>query len=190
MHNTLWQSLAAVDAVDVRDILGAALRALIIYVVTLALLRFVSKRIMSKASAFDVVVAIMLGSVMSRAINGSAALLLTVVAGAVLVGIHGLFSVLAYRTRWFGRIVKGEPVLLIKDGQVEPGAMQRAGLSAGDLAEALRLHGHLPDPAKIQLAFLERDGRISIIPRKLTPRVIEVSNDNGVPLVRIELATE
>jgi hypothetical protein len=36
---------------------------------------------MSKATAFDVIAAIMLGSIMSRAINGSAPFLPTLVAG-------------------------------------------------------------------------------------------------------------
>lgn len=208
MNNTLWEPLiatlgpgqfatmvyvpagvvAAIGSVDAVDVVLVALRAIIIYVVTLLLVRVGSKRILGKASAFDVVVAIMLGSVMSRAINGSAPLLLTLVAGAALIGLHGLFGFLAFHAHWFGQIVKGKPILLIKDGQIEPRAMRRASLSAADLAEALRLHGELPDPAKIQLAYLERDGRVSVIPCKPEPRILAVSIENGVPTVRIELA--
>ena len=56
---------------DVGDV-GAvqmALRTIIIYVCSLAIIRIGSKRVLSQASAFDVIVAIMLGSVMSRAIG-------------------------------------------------------------------------------------------------------------------------
>ena len=65
---------------------------------------------LSQASAFDVVVAIMLGSVMSSAINGSAPLVPTVVAGAVFLGLHWLLGAAAARTSRFGSIVKGDPV--------------------------------------------------------------------------------
>jgi hypothetical protein len=43
----------------------------------------------------------MLGSIMSRAINGSAPLVPTLLAGAVLLGLHWLFALLAVHTSWF-----------------------------------------------------------------------------------------
>ena len=57
-----------------------ALRTILIYGVTLIIVRLGSKRFLSKATAFDVIVAIMLGSVMSRGIDGSSPLLPTLVA--------------------------------------------------------------------------------------------------------------
>jgi len=83
---------------DVGDV-GAfqmALRTIIVYVCSLAVIRVGSKRFLSQASAFDVIVGIMLGSVMSRAINGSAPFLPTLLAGAVLVGMHWLLAALAF----------------------------------------------------------------------------------------------
>jgi uncharacterized membrane protein YcaP (DUF421 family) len=106
-----------------------ALRAIIVYVVTLAIVRLGSKRLMGKATAFDVILGIMIGSVMSRGINGSAGLVPTLAGGAVLVALHGLFAVLAYRTSWFGDYVKGRPVLLVEDGRVRPEGMRAASLT-------------------------------------------------------------
>ncbi|HWQ92886.1 MAG TPA: hypothetical protein VN673_14515 [Clostridia bacterium] len=59
----------------------AAIRAILIFGVTLIIVRLGSKRFLSKATAIDVIVAIMLGSVMSRGIDGSRPLLPTMVAG-------------------------------------------------------------------------------------------------------------
>jgi uncharacterized membrane protein YcaP (DUF421 family) len=164
-----------------------ALRTILIYAATLALVRLRSTRFLSQANAFDVVVGIMLGSVMGRAINSSAPLVPTLVAGAVFVGLHWLLSVLAEHTAWFGAILKGNPILLIKDGQVQRRGVREVGLSERDLREALRLQAHETDPSKVRLAYLERNGRVSVIPRERDPQILEVAVADGVQTVRIEL---
>jgi len=102
-----------------------ALRTIVIYGVTLLIVRLGSKRFLSKATAVDVIIAIMLGSVMSRGIDGATPLLPTVVAGAALLGMHWLFGVLAFHTNWFGPLVKVERVTLIKDGKIQQEGMRR-----------------------------------------------------------------
>jgi uncharacterized membrane protein YcaP (DUF421 family) len=44
--------------------------------------------------------------------------------------------------------------------------MRRASLTEEDFAEALRLQIHDDDPSKVQAAYMERSGAISVIPRK------------------------
>jgi uncharacterized membrane protein YcaP (DUF421 family) len=165
-----------------------ALRAVLVYAFTLALVRLGSRRFLGKATAFDVILGIMIGSVMSRGINGSAGLVPTLAAGTVLVALHGLFAMLAFRTRWFGDYVKGSPVLLVEDGRVRPEGMREASLTEADLAEALRLQGKEPDPSRIRRAYLERNGSISVVPREGAPRVVEVAVADGVQTVRVELS--
>jgi uncharacterized membrane protein YcaP (DUF421 family) len=53
--------------------------------------------------------------------------------------------------------------------------------------QAIREQAQHTDPSKIRLAYLERDGRISVVVDKHEPRVINVSVDKGVQTVRIEL---
>ncbi|HSL45472.1 MAG TPA: YetF domain-containing protein [Anaerolineales bacterium] len=174
---------------DVADVSAAqmALRTVLIYASTLAIVRVGSKRFLSQATAFDAIVAIMLGSIMSRAINGSAPFLPTVMAGIILVGLHWLIAAIAYYSDTFGNLVKGHPVLLIEDGEIQQKAMRQSSLSSQDLAEALRLGSKVTDPQRVQLAYLERNGGISVIPRKPEPRVVNVSVQDGVETVRIEL---
>ena len=167
--------------------LQMALRTIIIYAFTLAIVRLGSKRFLGHASAFDTIVGIMIGSVMSRAINSSAPFVPTLVAGVVFVGMHWLLAVLSVHIPWFGPLVKGNPVLLVRDGQIQEQGMRRGGITKHDLAEALRLHTKPSDPAQIKLAYLERNGGISIIPFKDQPHVVEVSVEDGVQTIRIEL---
>lgn len=169
------------------DALQMALRTILIYVATLLLVRLGSKRFLSEATAFDVIVGIMLGSVMSRAINSSAPLVPTLAAGAVFVGLHWLLSTLAFHLDWFGAAVKGNPILVIEDGQVQQRGVREAGLSDRDLRQALRLQAQETDLSKIHLAYMERNGTISVIPREREPQILEVSVADGVQTVRIEL---
>jgi uncharacterized membrane protein YcaP (DUF421 family) len=158
-----------------------ALRAILIYAFPVLLVRIASKRFLSQATAFDVIVAIMLGSILSRAINGSAPFIPTVLAGGAVVGLHWLLATLAVRTSFFGALVKGEPRLLIKDGQVQQEQMR----AANDLDEALRLQSHQTDPSKIKRAFLERNGSISVIPFEKRPRILDVGTEQQVQTIRI-----
>jgi len=174
---------------DINDLsyVQSALRTIVVYGLTLAIVRLGSKRFLSKATAFDVIVGIMLGSVMSRAITGSTPFYPTLIAGATLVGMHWLIAALAFRFDWFGTLVKGKSVLLIENGEIQRDGMRQAGLSDHDLKQALRMQNDHTDPAKIRLAYLERSGSISVIPFKNEPRVVDVEVKDGVQSVRIEL---
>jgi uncharacterized membrane protein YcaP (DUF421 family) len=172
---------------DVQDVkaMQMALRTILIYAATLIIVRVGSKRFLSQATAFDAIVAIMLGSIMSRAINGSAPFLPTLAAGVILVGLHWLIAAIAFSSDWFGMLVKGVPVLLIKDGKLNEKGLRGSSVSHRDLEEALRIESHGTGPEKVQLAYLERNGGISVIPHKPEPRVLEVSVEEGLQTVRI-----
>ena len=182
--SSLAQSLLGIGAEELTPD-QMALRAVLTFVITVAIVRLGNKRLFGKGTAFDLVVAIMIGSVMSRAITNASALLATWLAGVVLIGMHWLLATLSYHLDWFGPLVKGNPVLLVKEGQVQRNGMREGGVSQEDLAQALRTEGSEPDPSRVQLAYLERDGSISVVPRKDGPRILEVSVADGVQTVRI-----
>jgi uncharacterized membrane protein YcaP (DUF421 family) len=191
MLQSLWEQFQALLglSLDVSDVnpIQMALRTILIYAFTLALVRLGSKRFLAEASAFDVIVGIMLGSVMSRAINGSAPFLPTLAGGAVMVAIHWLLGVVSYHTDWLGPIIKGNPVLLIKDGEVQRDGMRKAGLSSQDLEQALRLQAKHTETSRVRRAYMERNGSISVLPYPSEPQVLEVDVQDGVQTVRIEL---
>lgn len=182
------------DAIDTllglgTDTLNAgqmAIRAVLTFTVTVAIIRLGSKRLFGKGTAFDYIVAIMIGSIMSRAITGSSPLLPTWVAGAVLVALHWLLAWLSARVAWFGPAVKGNPIELIRDGEVLEDGMREASLSRNDLDQALREHG-ASDPSGIRRAVLERDGTISVLKADGEPRVLDVTVEDGIQTVRISL---
>ncbi len=177
---------ATLDWLTGMDPLPTTVRTILVYAFTLAVVRLGSKRFLGEASAFDTVVGIMLGSIMSRAITASTDVLPTLLSGALLVALHWVIATMAYHFDWLGPLVKGEPRTLIREGAVNEDSARKAGISRHDLEQALRAEGHA-DPSKIHLAILERDGSVSVLRRESRPRVVEVVVADGVQTVRIEI---
>jgi len=164
-----------------------ALRAAIIYVVTLLIVRLGKKRFMGSGTAFDMIVGIMLGSMASRAITGNAPMVPTMVGAAVLVALHWLFSGIALRSQAFGTFIKGHARTMIRDGQADRHQMRKAHITDRDLDEDLRSQG-VDSAAKVREARLERSGKLSVVKQEAAPKIIEVRVEQGVQTVRIELA--
>jgi uncharacterized membrane protein YcaP (DUF421 family) len=163
------------------ELYGVALRGAILYLVGLVLLRLWGRRVLAKESAFDVI----LGSTLSRGINGGATVASSLVAVVLLVLLHAFISLLTFYFPKISKIVKGDASILVQDGIVQQKAMKKHYLTEGDLLEALRLEGHLDRPEQAQVVNFERGGSYSIIPKKKSPKVIEVAVEEGVKTVRV-----
>jgi uncharacterized membrane protein YcaP (DUF421 family) len=172
------------------SVLEMCLRAAGIYIAGWFILRIGGNRFLGRETVFDVVLAFVLGSTLSRAINGSAPLLVTLAASALLVMLHHLLAWISWRSHRLGVVLKGSPETLIRDGRLLSDHLRRHRISEGDLEEALRLNGRLDDPGKVQEARFERNGDISVIEKKeeKEPRIVEVRVQEGVQTVRIEIA--
>jgi uncharacterized membrane protein YcaP (DUF421 family) len=135
-----WLASALGLGLDSRDIsvLQMGLRAVVVYIVTVIMVRLGKKRFMGRATAFDVILGIMLGSIVSRALTGNAPFVPALVASAVLVAMHGLFSGIALNWHGFGHLVKGKPTLLVRNGTVDEAAMRKTHMTEHDLWEDLR----------------------------------------------------
>lgn len=167
-----------------------SVRAFIIYILAILLVKVGEKRFMGKNTAFDMILGIMLGSVLSRAVTGNASFLQTIGAGAMLVGLHWLFSVASYYSDSFGLLVKGREKALIRDGEIVWNNMRGSHISRRDLDMALRSNAKMTDPAGVKAAYFERSGDISVIPREeeRQVRVLEITVREGVQTVRVELS--
>jgi uncharacterized membrane protein YcaP (DUF421 family) len=137
-------------------------RALIIYVVTVFIVRLGKKRFMGRATAFDVILGIIIGSIASRAVTGNAPLVPAVAATAALVFTHWVFSAIAFRSESFGFFVKGKDDVIIREGKINPVAMRKTHMSDDDLQEDLRGEG-VAEVREVKEARLERSGGLSVI---------------------------
>jgi uncharacterized membrane protein YcaP (DUF421 family) len=141
-------------------------RAGVVYVAGIALVRMGAKRFIGKFAAFDVIIGIMLGSILSGAITGSTPFIPSLVAAGVLVLMHSLSSRIAFHSDRFGDLIKGHPRVLIRDGEIQMDAMNSGQISMADLREGLRTSANIEDPAQVHLAYLERSGDVSVVEDK------------------------
>jgi uncharacterized membrane protein YcaP (DUF421 family) len=165
--NALWNSFETVLGLSVEPrnltFVQISLRGIIVFLATLAMIRLGHKRSLSRKTPFDAVLLVILASVLSRAINGSAAFFATIGGGVVLVLIHRLFAYLAFYSHGFGILVKGKPDIVVHDGECDFPVMRRNHVSIHDLEEDMRLNTHLDDLSKVRVARIERSGDISFI---------------------------
>jgi len=152
--------------VEARDLtlLAVCLRGIIVFIVTLVMVRVADKRFLAKLSAFDVILGFLLASMMARAVNGSAAFVPTLLGGFVLVFLHRLVGMIAYHVEWFGRLVKGDARVVVEHGKTNDRVLRALHVSENDLLEELHLNGRLEKVDQVKRAILERNGQISIIP--------------------------
>src|SRR5438094_7160067 len=92
-----------------------AVRAIVIYIAGVAIVRIGKSRVISRLTPLDVILGFVLGSLLSRGITGHASLSGTTMASAALVAAHWLLTWLACRWHWFGNLVNGPAVLIVKD---------------------------------------------------------------------------
>lgn len=141
------------------------LRAVVIFVAALVIVRIADKRFFAKKTAFDVILGLVLASMMARAINGSEQLGPTIAGGFTLAMLHRCLGWLACTWPRLGGIVKGHSQTLIEDGRVDRARMHEHRFSDDDLDEELRLNG-VECPAEVKCARLERSGEISVIKKQ------------------------
>jgi uncharacterized membrane protein YcaP (DUF421 family) len=163
-----------------------AARAILVFLVGLAIVRIGKSRLISRATSLDVILGFTLGSILSRGITGNASLSATVVAAAALVAAHWLLTWLACRSHTLGKLVKGNAKLLAKDGKPLRENMNHAHISDRDLEEGLHLSG-IDELADVRLAYKERNGEVSVIKRKPSCRILDIDVREGVQTVRVEM---
>ena len=147
-------------------VLNISLRGFLIFVAGLALVRVGDRRSLAEKTAFDAIFIVLLGSMLSRAINGTAPFFSTIAAAIALMIIHRIFAFAAFKSHWFGQLIKGKALTVVRNGEVDWEELKHALVSKHDFEEDLRLDGKTEDVSTIQLARLERSGDISFIKKE------------------------
>jgi uncharacterized membrane protein YcaP (DUF421 family) len=145
------------------DPLQMAVRAFIMFFVTLALIRFGGMRIFGKKTAVDSIIVIMLGAVLARGVVGASPFVSTIAAGTMMVVLHKVLSLLATRFVWVGMIVKGIHRTLYSHGRMDEKSMHRVAISKDDLLESIRVEINERTFDNVDEIKIEKDGQVSVI---------------------------
>jgi uncharacterized membrane protein YcaP (DUF421 family) len=159
------------------SIVEILIRGSITYIILFLLLRIGPKREAGAAGLTDILVVVLIADAAQNAMAGSYT---SITDGIILVGTIVFWSYalnwLSYRFPRVERILMGPPLPLIRNGRMLRKNMARELITEDELLSQLRLQG-VGDPAEVEVARIEPDGRVSVIKRS--------ERDNSAPERRV-----
>jgi len=141
------------------------MRAITIFSFGLLLVRLGRRRAVMRWSALDVILSIIVGSNLSRALTGGAPLIATLIATTILVLVLFMLAHAAVRSAILSRFLENTLVDLARDGAECPGALRRHAVSAADLSEAL-WYADVEAISKTMRVTLETSGATTVLRRQ------------------------
>src|ERR671921_427065 len=91
-------------------------RAIVMFFICLLLIRIAGRRSFGAKTAFDNIIALMLGAILSRAVVGVSPFFPTVTASLVLVSVYRLFAFLSVNNDSLSHFLKGKEMSLYRNG--------------------------------------------------------------------------
>jgi len=138
-------------------------RAFVMFFITLVLIRLSGMRAFGNKSAFDNIIVIMLGAILSRAVAGVSPFVPIVVSGTVIALIHRLLAMLSVHFPGLSKLIKSESHILYRNGKYNRRNMAQCNISEGDLLEGIRLAGSVASAEEVKEIYMERNGEISVV---------------------------
>ena len=142
------------------------LRAVLLYVFILFILRMTGKRQIADLQPFDLIITMAIADLASTAIaDTDIPLLYSVVPILALYLVQQAMAFLSLRSRRFRTFVCGSPLLLVREGVLQEGIMRQANYTVSDLSDHLRAQ-QVFDLKSVQYAILETNGSLSVLEKQ------------------------
>ncbi|MGK5448179.1 DUF421 domain-containing protein [Streptomyces radiopugnans] len=141
------------------------LRAFVIYLVVLLLMRVAGKRTLANVTTFDLVLLLIISEATQQALLGDDFSLTTAaLAITTLIGADRLADYLGFRFPTFNRVTDSVPVVVLENGRVLRHRLDRLHITESDILQAARQNQGLERLDQIKYAVLEKSGGITVIP--------------------------
>jgi uncharacterized membrane protein YcaP (DUF421 family) len=143
--------------------LNLAVRAAVVYLSLLILLRISGKKQLGQMGAIEFVTILLISNAVQNSMNGGDnSLLGGLLLAIVLIGLSMALSWLTYKSRFFESVFEGTPTLLIHDGKIIERALRKERLSKEELGVLLRKQG-VHHWKEIKSGVLEAGGTLSLV---------------------------
>jgi uncharacterized membrane protein YcaP (DUF421 family) len=137
-----------------------------VFLIVVAMLRFVGQRALAKMSGFDVVFTVTLGSVIATAaISRDVAVVDAIAALLTLLALQEIIRYLQSRSLRVHHAVRERPDVLLWDGELLEDRLRQTSISADEVRAAVRKAG-LRSLSEARAVVLENDGDWSVIPKR------------------------
>jgi uncharacterized membrane protein YcaP (DUF421 family) len=168
---------------DAHELLMTAGRAVAVYVLMLVVVRALGKRTVGNFSAFDLLVALMLGEIVDEMIYGDVRFIHGTVAMVTIGAVAYADSWLSYWDHGMEAILEGKPTIVVKKGEFHLAGMRRERMNEKDVLASLRLQG-VRDMREVEYALVEHDGSVSVVHFPWAEPVVKADIDKEMAKAR------
>jgi uncharacterized membrane protein YcaP (DUF421 family) len=141
------------------------LRTTAIFFFIFLMTRIIGRRELGSLEPFDLILLVVIGDLVQQGVTQDD---YSVTGAFIVVSTIALLTVglsyLNFRARPLRRVLEGDPVVLIENGQPIEHNLRRERLTLQELAESARLQ-QVENLEDVRLAVLETNGNISVIPQ-------------------------
>jgi uncharacterized membrane protein YcaP (DUF421 family) len=147
--------------------MNLVIRGLAVCIFILLIFRLAGKKTLSEATTFDLVLLLIISEVIEQALIGEdSSLTAAFILIMTLIGTDLLLSWLKFKWKPIGTATEGLPLVVVNKGEPLYKRMRMARVEYEDILESARLLHGIGNMNEIEYAVLEKDGSISIIPKK------------------------
>jgi uncharacterized membrane protein YcaP (DUF421 family) len=147
---------------DPQELAMTAVRAGAVYVLMLFVIRALGKRTVGNFSAFDLLVALMLGEIVDEIIYGDVRFIQGTVAIVSIAALAYADSFLSFMDKGMQSMLEGTPTIVVRDGDFVKQGLRRERMNEKDVLGHLRGQG-IHDMREVHLAIVENDGTVSVL---------------------------
>lgn len=152
------------------------IRTIFLYSLVVLVMRLMGKRQIGQLQPYELAITIMLSDLACLPMQDTKLpLILGIIPIVTLLAIETTLSEIQLKSNVARKIIDGCPCTVIENGKINIKVLKKQRINLDDLMESLRLAGYL-NIGDIQLAIIENNGQLSIIP-----------NDKNTPVTKQDL---
>lgn len=141
------------------------IRTFIVYIILITAMRIMGKRQIGELEVSELVTTLMLSEIAAMPIeNQDYPVMYAVIPIITLLFIEVFSSVILIKVPWLKSIVSARPSILIRNGVIQQQELRKNRISIEELMCELRA-GQCIDPSQVSYAILEKNGKLTIIPK-------------------------
>ena len=139
------------------------IRAIIIYIIVLVVMRLMGKREIGQLQPFELVISIMIADLASIPMTDTGVPIFNGIVPILgLLAMHLLITVLNIKSVSIRKITCGKPTILVYRGKIDEEALKKERFTVSELQERLR-GKDVFDLGDVEYAILETNGEVSVI---------------------------
>lgn len=141
------------------------IRTIIIYVCLLTTMRLMGKRQIAQLDISDLITTLLISEIASLPIeNPDIPIVYSIIPIITLLTFEVTSSTILSKSQFMKNVFSSRPSFLIKDGRIDPKALEQNRISLDELISKLRQQS-INDIREVKYAIIEQDGQISIVPK-------------------------